>query len=249
MQFGTREAIEMFEVIRDSVCMIDQFTDYISHCQDPALRQILENQQRHLMEEYNHKVSVMQGHGLDLTNLPRIQTTAGQQGMAAARMQGSSNIQFGMQQSGQGAAMGNANVGQASIGQGTMGQTVMGQGTTRTITDRTIAQGALLLHKCGAIRATNSALESAEPHLRSLLSNSARTCTDMAYEIFQYMAQRGMYQMPETPTNFVNHMPQGQGLQNYQTQSPNLAGMQQNYTGMPQNLQTGMQGSTPRQFS
>ncbi|MCL5056898.1 MAG: spore coat protein [Actinobacteria bacterium] len=245
MQVGTREAMEMFEVIRDSVCIIDQFTDYISHCQDPALRQILENQQRHLVEEYSHKVSVMQGHGLDLTNLPRIQTPAGQQGTAASGMQGSSNIQFGMQQSGQGqTAMGKANV-----GQGTMGQTTMGQGTTRTITDRTIAQGALLLHKCGAVRATNSALESSEPHLRSLLANSARTCTDMAYEIFQYMAQRGLYQLPENPANFVNHMAQGQGVRNYQAQPQNLAGMQQNYTGTQQNLQTGMQGGIPRQFS
>lgn len=240
MQVGTREAMEMFEVIRDSVCIIDQFTDYISHCQDPALRQILENQQRHLVEEYNHKVSAMQGHGLDLTNLPRIQTPVGQQGTKTTGIQGSSNIQFGMQQAGQG---------QTAMGQGTMGQTVMGQGTARTITDRTIAQGALLLHKCGAVRATHSALESSEPHLRNLLANSARTSTDMAYEIFQYMAQRGLYQLPENPVNFVNHMAQGQGARNYQVQPQNFAGMQQNYTGMQQNIQTGMQGGIPRQFS
>lgn len=245
MQFGAREAMEMSEVIRESVCIIDQFTDYINHCQDPVLRQILENQQRRLVEEYRQKVSVMQGHGLDLTNLPRIQTSIGQQGTATSVMQASPNMQFGMQQAGQGqAAAGKTNISQTATGQG-----AMGQGTARTITDRTIAQGALLLHKCGAVRATNSALESAEPHLRSLLANSARTCTDMAYEVFQYMAQRGMYQLPETPANFVNHMAQGQVGQNFQAQPQNFAGMQQNYTGMQQNFQTGMQGGMPRQFS
>jgi spore coat protein CotF len=238
MQFGTREAMEMFEVIKDSVCMIDHFTDYISHCQDPALRQILENQQRHLVEEYNHKVSVMQGHGLDVTNLPRIQSAVGQQGTAAT-VHGHTNLQFGMQ----------AGQGQTTTAQTGMGQATMGQAVTRTLNDRTIAQGALLLHKCGALRTTNAALESAEPHLRNLLANSARTCTDMAYEVFRYMVQRGFYQLPESPVNFVNHMTQSQGSQNYQAQPQNFAGVQQNYTGMPQNMQTGLQGGAPRQFS
>lgn len=237
MQFGTREAMEMSEVIRDSACMIDHFTDYINHCQDPALRQILENQQRHLVEEYNHKISVMQGHGLDVANVPKIQSSVGQQGTVSSGMHGHSNVQFGMQQ-GQG---------QAGATQTNLGQMNMAQSATRTLNDRTIAQGALMLHKCGALRTTSAALESAEPHLRNLLSNSARTCTDMAYEIFRYMAQRGFYQLPENPANFVNHMMQTPGGQNYQTQ--NFGGMQQNYTGVPQNMQTGMQGGAPRQYS
>lgn len=242
MKFGMREAVEMFDMLRDSVCMIDHFTDYINHCQDPNLRQILENQQRHLVEEYNHKLSVMQGHGLDTTSVPRIQSdTSVQQAGAGITagvtgMQGNANIQFGIQQTGQG---------QQQL-----------QSRSRTLNDRTIAQGALLFHKCGASRATAAALESAEPHLRNLMSNSARTCMDMAYEVFRYMAQRGFYQTPEMPRNFVNHM-QNQGVQNYQGAQQTFTGVQQNYTGMQQyppagtqqNFQSGMQGNNPRQFS
>lgn len=240
MKFGMREAVEMFEMLRDSSCMIDHFTDYINHCQDPSLRQILENQQRHLVDEYNHELSVMQAHGLDTTSVPRIQSdmSANQGGAMSAMpgMQGNANIQFGIQQTGQ-------NQPQAQV-------------RSRAINDRTIAQGALLFHKCIAGRATTAALESAEPHLRNLLSNSARTRMDMAYEIFNYMVQRGFYQTPEVPRNFINHMQQ-QGAQNYPGAQQTLAGMQQNVSGVQQhpagvqwNYQAGLQqGNPPRQFS
>lgn len=126
-------------------------------------------------------------------------------------MQGNtSNVQFGMQQAGQGQSQQN--------------------NRSRTLSDRTIALGALTFHKCGATRATTAALESAEPHFRSLASDSARSCTEMAYEIFRYMQQRGYYQMPETPVNFVNHM-QNQGTQNYMHQSYPPIQQRQNYQG------------------
>ncbi|MFZ5634413.1 MAG: spore coat protein [Bacillota bacterium] len=253
-KFGMREAVEMFEMLRDSACMIDHYTDYINHCQDPALRQILESQQRHMVEEYQRKISVMQQHGIDLTNVPRIQSAvAVQQGGAAAGMAGmqgvsgmagiqgtaglagiqgtsgmagvtgGTNIQFGMHQPGQ--AQTQQQPGQAQT---------QWQAASRTLNDRTIAQGALIFHRCGAMRATIAALESAEPHLRNLAANSARTCMDMAYEIFRYMEPRGFYQMPEVPKNFVSHM-QYQGTQVY-------PGMQQGY-------QAGAQGNIPGQIS
>lgn len=254
IKFGVREAIEMFEMLRDSACMIDHYTDYISHCQDPALRQILENQQRRMVDGYQQTVSVMQGHGLDLTNIPRPQSAvsvqhggaaagmadahgaagmagiqgtagiAGAQGIAGmpgmpgmqgtagmAGMYGGTNIQFGMQ------------AGQVQPQQ---------QAAARTLNDRTIAQGALTFHKCGATRATSAALESAEPHLRNLAANSARNCMDMAYEIFRYMDQRGFYQMPEMPRNFVSHV-QAAGVQGY--------------PGVQQNIPAGAHGTIPGQ--
>ena len=224
MKFGVREAMEMFELLRDSACMIDHYTDYINHCQDPQLKQILENQQRRMVENYHQKVSVIQGHGLDLTNIPRFQsappvqntTGAGMTGLHSpaemAGIYGNSNMQFGYQHPGM------------MHGQE---QKLQSQSQSRALSDRTIAQGALLFHKCGATRDTTAALESAEPHLRNLAANSARVCMDMAYEVFQYMEQKGYYQMPEMPQNFVNHMQSGaQGLQ----------GMQQGY-------QTGSHGT------
>jgi spore coat protein CotF len=261
MKHGTRESMEMYEMLRDSVCMIDHFTDYVSHCQDPTLRQILENQQRRLIEEYHQKVNAMQGHGIDVSNIPRMQSVpAAQQGGTAAAMagmqggtgmagmQGGIGIQFGIPQTGQ-------------------GQTQL-QPRSRTLNDRTIALGALLFHKCGAAGATRAALEMSETHLRNLAANSSRTCIDMAYEMYRYMHQRGFYQTPETPVNFVSHE-QGQAAQNYpglQQGYPGTQqgypGMQQNYPGMQQgypgiqhgqpgiqNFQAGTQGNMPGQIS
>ncbi|MHB8919307.1 MAG: spore coat protein [Desulfocucumaceae bacterium] len=260
-QSGMREAMEMFEMLRDSACMIDHYTDYISHCQDPQLRQILESQQRRMVEEYQHKVSVIQGHGLDVSNIPRFQSAvAAQQGSTAgmAGMQGTSGISgmqgaagtTGMQgAAGMGGMQGAAGMGgmQGATGAGMFGNTniqfgiqqpgqaqAQQQSTSRTLNDRTISQGALIFHKCGASRATTAALESAEPHLRNLAAASARTCMDMAYEMFQYMNQRGFYQMPEMPRNFVNH-----------TQAAGAPG----YPGMQHGYQTGAQGGIPGQLS
>lgn len=78
----------------------------------------------------------------------------------------------------------------------------------RSLDDKAIASGALLLHKCGAIRATSAALECADPNLRNLLSNSARSCMEMAYEIFRYMNQRGWYQVPEAPRQYIEQIQQ-----------------------------------------
>ncbi|MFZ5596773.1 MAG: spore coat protein [Bacillota bacterium] len=233
VKFGMREAVEMYDILGDTACVIDHFSDYISHCQDPALRQILEKQQRHMLEEYNQKMNAVQSHGIDVAGIQRVQSEAlPQQGMAAGVPGVQGNTQFGMQQ---------AVAGQSQY-----------QAGRRAMNDRTIARGALLFHKCGANRATAAALESAEPHLRNLMAASARTCMDMAYEIFNYMVQRGFYQTPEVPVNFVNHM-QGQGVQNYQGVQHTYAGVQQNYQGMQQAV-PGMQqnyqaGVTPKQYS
>ncbi len=241
MKFGMREAVEMYEALRDTACIIDHFSDYINHCQDLSLRQILENQQRRMVEDYQHKAGVMQGHGMDISNIPRFQSTvslqqggpapgmagihgavgmagvqgaAGPGGMQGAQglsgMPGGGNIQFGMQSGLQS--------GQLQAQQ---------QAAFRIMNDRTIARGALLFHKGGATRATAAALESADPHLRSLAANSARNCMDMAHEIFRYMEQRGFYQTPEMP----RHAPGGQAY----------PGMQQ------QGYQAGAQGHVPGQ--
>jgi len=215
VKYGMREALEMFEMIRDSACIIDHFTDYISHCQDPALRQILENQQRHLVEGYNNKINVIQGAGLDITGLPRIQPASLMrrgQDPGTAGVHSGSNIQFGTQQ----------NMGQSNV-----------QTLPDTMDDRTIAQGALIFHKAGAVRANSAALESADPQLRNMAVNSVHTCTDMAYEIFRYMSQRGLYQMPQLPGGFSET--HSRGMYDYQVAPQKTAGMQQNFAGTQQN--------------
>ncbi|ACV62125.1 Coat F domain protein [Desulfofarcimen acetoxidans DSM 771] len=179
MKKGIHEAMEMHEVLNDEACTIEHYSMYTSQCQDHELRNILERQQRHMIEDYHRKLSVMQGHGLDVS--------------AASRL----------------------NMEHMGAGQNTHSYPSTNTGT-KHLNDKTIAAGALLFHKCGATRSTNAALECSEPHLRNLLAGSARSCMEMAYEIFQFMSHKGWYQLPEIPQRFINHMPSQQQYAQHQ---------------------------------
>ena len=170
MKQGIHETMEMHEVLNDEACTIEHYSLYSSQCQDHELRNILERQQRHMIDDYHRKLSVMQGHGLDVSHMSRL----GMEHM------GTNQTTHSYQSP---------------------------HNDTRRLSDKTIAAGALLFHKCGASRSTNAALECAEPHLRNILAGSARSCMEMAYEIFQFMNHKGWYQLPEVPHSFINHMP------------------------------------------
>jgi len=187
MKMGTHEAMEMHEILSESICMIDHYAMYLSQCRDPELRRILERQQRHMFDSYNTKVNVMQGQGIDVSRAPRL--TMGAPGMtmgAASGMGIEHQPDYGMQQT----------------------SPVTPRPEAGRLDDRTIAKGALLFHKCGAVCATNAALECANPQLRNLLASSARSCMEMAYEIFQYMNHKGWYQVPIMPEHTLNQMQQ-----------------------------------------
>ncbi len=187
MKMGTHEAMEMHEILSESICMIDHYAMYLSQCRDPELRRILERQQRHMIDSYNTKVNVMQGQGIDVSRAPRL--TMGAPGMtmgAASGMGIEHQPDYGMQQT----------------------SPVTPRPEAGRLDDRTIAKGALLFHKCGAVCATNAALECANPQLRNLLASSARSCMEMAYEIFQYMNHKGWYQVPIMPEHTLNQMQQ-----------------------------------------
>ncbi|BAF60206.1 hypothetical protein PTH_2025 [Pelotomaculum thermopropionicum SI] len=181
MKFGTHEAVEMHEVLSESACIIDHYAMYISQCQDPELRRILERQQRHMIDSYNTKVNVMQGQGIDVSRVPVATMGAGTAGMPVE-----SRPEYGMQQ----------------------GSPVVPRPDARTLSDRTIAMGALVFHKCSAVRSTNAALECANPHLRNVLASSARSCMEMAYELFQYMNHKGWYPVPLMPDRVIHQMQQ-----------------------------------------
>ncbi len=180
MKMGTHEAMAMHEVLSESICMIDHYAMYLNQCRDPELRRVLERQQRHMIDSYNTKVNVMQGQGIDISRAPRM--TMG----AAAGMGMNHQPDYGMQQT----------------------SPVTPRPEARNLDDRIIAQGALMFHKCGAVRSTNAALECANPQLRNLLATSSRSCMEMAYEIFQYMNHKGWYQVPMMPEHTLNQMQQ-----------------------------------------
>jgi spore coat protein CotF len=101
-----------------------------------------------------------------------------------------------------------------------------------TLTDREIAIAILLCHKNGARTCTQAALEAADPNLRLALLNSAATCMNQAYEVFLFMNEQGMYQIPmlknQTAETFLNiYQPAGeQMMAQYGMQSGQNMGMQ-----------------------
>lgn len=69
------------------------------------------------------------------------------------------------------------------------------------MTDQQIVQSALLCHKNSAKNHTAAALECADPHVREMLLNGAINCVNQAYEIFLWMNQNGLYQVPTLQEN------------------------------------------------
>ena len=181
MKFGTHEAMEMHEVLNESACMIDHYALYLNQCQDQELRRILERQQHHMIDSYNTKVSVMQGQGIDVSRVPRATM-----GLGTAGMTTENRPEYGIQQ----------------------GTPLTPRPESKTLSDRAISMGALVFHKCSAVRSTSAALECANPHLRNLLATSARSCMEMSYELFQYMNHKGWYPVPVMPAHVMNQMQQ-----------------------------------------
>jgi spore coat protein CotF len=64
------------------------------------------------------------------------------------------------------------------------------------LSDRDIASGMLGCHKSSALMKTMAALECAEPNLRRMLQQGSTNCSEMAYEVWQYMNENGYYQVP-----------------------------------------------------
>ena len=72
--------------------------------------------------------------------------------------------------------------------------------------DRDVSSGMLGCCKASTMFKTMAALECADPGLRRMLQQGAVNCSEMGYEIWQYMNQRGFYQVPtmkEMTTNTV----------------------------------------------
>ncbi|TYO93893.1 spore coat protein [Desulfallas thermosapovorans] len=229
MKTGTREAMVISEVLRSSASMIDHYNLYMGNCQDQQLRSILDRQQRHALDSFQRLTQMMQNHGLDTSNIPMPTTmsitsgtmtttasapatygtqwtapqyTTGQTGAAPYSMQYTTGNQ--------GMSMSTPTHTDVRMGMQTQTGT---QPTTASFNDRAIAEGALQLHKHGASTVTRAALECSEPHIRTALTSMARNCIEMSYELYTYMSQRGWYQLPDTPQNFISHAPMQQQQQ------------------------------------
>ncbi len=215
MQRGTREAMVLSEVLRNNACMIDHYNMYMQNCQDQQLRNILERQQRHTLDSFQKLMQIMQNHGLNIDKIPQPSTLnmrVGTQTSPNAQYYGTerSSPQYGgtRQHTETGAYGAQYNIQQSAV-PGAEVQTGGQEQVQRAgaINDKVIAEGALIFHKCSADTNTRAALESAEPHIRNALTNMARNCIEMSYEIYNYMTQRGWYQLPAPPRNYISHSP------------------------------------------
>jgi len=81
--------------------------------------------------------------------------------------------------------------------------------------DRDVASGMMGCAKASALVCTAAALECADPNLRNMITNCCVSSINQAYELFQYMNQRGMYQVPTLPDKTTQTM-----LNTYQAGSP-----------------------------
>jgi len=74
------------------------------------------------------------------------------------------------------------------------------------LSDRDIASGMLKCHKSSAILKTMAALECANPNLRRMIIQSSNNCAEMTYEIWQFMNEKGYYQVPTMKQMTTNTM-------------------------------------------
>ena len=68
--------------------------------------------------------------------------------------------------------------------------------TGSQLSDEHICLAMLSCHKNSAKNQMASALECADPNIRQMLVNGAMTCANQAYEVFLFMNEQGMYQVP-----------------------------------------------------
>lgn len=62
--------------------------------------------------------------------------------------------------------------------------------------DRDVASGMLGCHKSSAIIRTMASLECADPTIRRMLQQASFSCNEQAFEVWNYMNQKGYYQVP-----------------------------------------------------
>jgi spore coat protein CotF len=116
--------------------------------------------------------------------------------------------------------------------------------TNASFNDYEVAAAMLHCHKNAAANGVKAALEIADPNLRQMILNGAVNCVNQAYEVFLFMNQQGLYQLPQlkdhTAKTFLHsYQPAGESIKAQYVVNP-----EQNQ-GKDQPLPTYMYGSLP----
>lgn len=72
--------------------------------------------------------------------------------------------------------------------------------------DEDVSSGMLGFHKSSASKSMVAAQEIVQPQLRRMVQQGAVNCSEMSYEVFQYMNQKGYYQVPTMADITTNTM-------------------------------------------
>lgn len=171
MPFGAHETMEAHEFLEEKLNMMNHLHIYRLQAQDPALRQMIERHLDDTVRIYNQLVSYT--HDYQPVNPASAQTPSTVQQQSVQHVQ-TNQIQYGLNQPAPHQPM----------------------FTTTTLNDRQISSALLQFHKTSAINSIHHSLECADPNVRQIMVNTAVNCSHAAYEVFQYMNQRGYYQIP-----------------------------------------------------
>lgn len=104
--------------------------------------------------------------------------------------------------------------------------------------DRDISSMLLCNMKASATAKMVATLECADPQLRTTMQQSAINCAEMSYELWQYMNEKGYYQIPTLKDTTQRTMMHTYGTTN---------GMQMGMTGMNAGMNVGMGGNMMNQ--
>lgn len=78
--------------------------------------------------------------------------------------------------------------------------------TANEMDNHDVASGMLGFHKSSAVTRMHAALECADPQLRRTMQQGAVNCAEQAYEVWQYMNEKGFYQVPTMKEMTTNTM-------------------------------------------
>ncbi|CAM3513233.1 spore coat protein [Marinicrinis lubricantis] len=166
MPFGAHETMEVHEMLNEKINLINHFQLYAQQCQSSQLKDMIHRHLQTAIQAYDQLVRYTHDY----------QTAQGmstQTGISNIQPQ---QIQYGLNNPPQ-----------------LMPQM---QQMSKSMDDQQIAMAVLSCHKNSAKNHMQAAVECADPNVRQMLVNGSVTCSNQAYEVFTYMNQQGLYQVP-----------------------------------------------------
>lgn len=189
-QLGAHEVMEVHEVLTKSINGINTVQLIANQIKDPQLRTVVNNQFQFMVQEYNSLVQALN-------------QRTGQTGAQAMNQQ--RNYQQGMNQN---ISMYHSHTNYTPAYGLNNPATNSPISSATELQDQDIASIILGIHKASAAAKAIASLECADPQLRRMILQGVVNCNEQAYEVWQYMNQKGFYQVPTlkqtTTDTFIN---------------------------------------------